>query len=231
MGATFYKGQFENLALQKFVLRYEVFRFVFEKDMCLPVKYYTPRPEHCLTFYVRDPQRASYIDSATIITYPQSIIYGLQDRPIYRYGGYDFWAIKVIFQPGMLYRLTGIPLHELTNTFIDGEAIWGNDIGDVCSRLNSSDDLVEMLKLIGVFLERLIKSIPKVESPVDKVSQSILHQKQSVSLDQLADQSCLSIRQFIRKFDERVGVSPKTFDRIIRFDKAHRMKNKYPALD
>ncbi|WP_460995487.1 helix-turn-helix domain-containing protein [Spirosoma harenae] len=231
MGALFYKGQFDNLALQTCVLRYEVFRFEFEKHMCLPVKYYTPRPEHCLTFYVRDPQRASYIDSPTIITYPRSIIYGLQDIPIYRYGGYNFWAIKVIFQPGMLYRLTGIALHELTNTFIDAEAIWGTTIRDVCIRLNSSDDLVEMLEIIGVFLERLIKTVPKAESAVDKASQYILHQKQPISLDRLADQSCLSVRQFIRKFDERMGVSPKTFDRIIRFDKALRLKNKYPALD
>lgn len=232
MGATsFYKGQFKQPTLHEFILRYEAFRFVFEKDVCLPVKYYTPRPEHCLTFYVRDPQRASSIDSPTIITYPQSIIYGIQDIPIYRYGGHDFWAIKVIFQPGMLYRLTGIPLPELTNTFIDAEAIWGTTIRAVCSRLNSSDDLVEMLDIIGLFLERLIKTVPKAESPVDKASQSILHQKQPVSLDQLAHQSCLSVRQFIRKFDERMGVSPKTFDRIIRFDKALRMKNKYSDLD
>ncbi|GAB3341586.1 helix-turn-helix domain-containing protein [Larkinella ripae] len=227
----FWRGQFEKSTLHEFILRYEVFRFEFEKDVCLPVKYYTPRPEHCLTFYVRDPQRASSIDSPTLITYPQSILYGIQNIPIYRYGGYDFWAIKVVFQPGMLYRLTGIPLQELTNTFIDAEAIWGHAIRDVCTRLNSSDDLAEMLQFVGEFLERLVKRACKNESPVDKAGQYILHQNQQVSLDQLADQSCLSVRQFIRKFDERMGVSPKTYDRIIRFDKAFRMKNKYPTLD
>ena len=88
-----------------------------------------------------------------------------------------------------------------------------------------------MLQFIGVFLEHFIKTVPKAESPVYKVGQHILQQKQPVSLDQLAHQSCLSVRQFIRKFNERMGVSPKTFERIIRFDKALRMKNKHPDLD
>lgn len=231
MDAMLYKGQFANLALGEFILRYEVIRFVFGHDVSPPAKYHAPRPEHCLTFYVRDPQHFSYIDSPKIITYPQSIIHGLQNAPIYRYGGHDFWAIKVVFQPGMLHRLTGIPLYELTNTFIDAEAVWGSNIREVCSRLNSSDDLTEMLHLIEVFLGSLVKNIRKNESPVDKACQLILYQKHHSSLNQLADQSCLSVRQFIRKFNERIGISPKTFDRIARFDRAFRLKNKYPALD
>jgi transcriptional regulator GlxA family with amidase domain len=43
--------------------------------------------------------------------------------------------------------------------------------------------------------------------------------------------SSLSVRQFIRKFEERTGVSPKTFDRIVRFDRAYRLKNNRPDLD
>ncbi len=51
------------------------------------------------------------------------------------------------------------------------------------------------------------------------------------SLDWLARQSSLSIRQFIRKFEERTGVSPKMFDRISRFDRVYRLKNNQPDLD
>jgi transcriptional regulator GlxA family with amidase domain len=47
----------------------------------------------------------------------------------------------------------------------------------------------------------------------------------------VADQSCLSVRQFIRKFEERVGVSATTFQRIVRFDRAYRLKNNRPEQD
>jgi transcriptional regulator GlxA family with amidase domain len=59
----------------------------------------------------------------------------------------------------------------------------------------------------------------------------LLNCEKVASLDWLASESCLSQRQFIRKFEERTGISAKTFQRIIRFDKAFRMKNSLPHLD
>jgi transcriptional regulator GlxA family with amidase domain len=38
-------------------------------------------------------------------------------------------------------------------------------------------------------------------------------------------------RQFDRKFLERVGISPKQYLQVIRFDKAFRMKNRFPQKD
>lgn len=221
MGAMVCKGQFANLALSEFILRYEVFRFVFGHDIAPPVKYHTPLPEQSLAFYPRDPQRFSYTDSSTITTYPSAIVNGMYTIPINRHGGHDFLAIRLVFPPGALFRLTGIPSYELTNTFVDAEVIWGNDIRLVSERLNSTDELVTMLSLIESFLIRLVSSFRKSHHAVDATSRLILGQQQRISLDQLADYSCLSTRQFIRKFEERIGVSPKQFDRIVRFDRAY----------
>ncbi len=226
-----YKGQFTNPALSEFIHRYEIVRFVFGLGVSLPVKYLAPRPEQWLTFYPRDLQRISHANSNEIITYTRSIINGVHTTPMYRYGGHDFLAIRVVFRPGALFRLTGIPSGELTNTFVDAEVIWPKNIRGVSERLNSTDDLTEMLTIVEVFLLSLVQSFHKQYHAVDATSQLILGQQQPVSLDQLADQSSLSVRQFIRKFEERIGISPKQFDRIARFDKAYRIRNKYPSLD
>ena len=231
MDAMLYKGQFANLALNEFIHHYEVVRFVFGRDMPPPVKYHTPRPEQSLTFYPREAQRFSYTNSNEIITYPRSIVNGVHTTPTYRYGGHDFLAIRVVFQPGALFRLTGIPSGELTNTFVDAEAIWPNGIRPVLERLDSTDVLTDMLTIIEACLVGLVCSHCKRPHAVDTISRLIVEQQHHLSLDQLADQSCLSIRQFIRKFDERIGLSPKQFERIARFDKAYRMRNKYPSLD
>ncbi len=231
MEAMLYKGQFANPALSEFIHRYEIVRFVFGSEVSLPVKYLAPRPEHWLTFYPRDPQRIRCTGSNDIITYPRAIVNGVNTTPMYRYGGHDFLALRVVFQPGGLFRLTGIPSGELTNTFVDAEAIWPKDIRLVSERLNSTNDLTAMLTIIESFLFGLVRSVCKTPHAVDATSQLILQQQPWVSLDQLAVQSCLSIRQFIRKFEERIGLSPKQFDCIARFDKAYRMHNKYPALD
>ncbi|GAB3341603.1 helix-turn-helix domain-containing protein [Larkinella ripae] len=231
MDAILGKGKFTHPGLQQFVLRYEVVRFVFGKNVAPPTKYFAPRPEQSLTFYPRDPQRFRYVDKGTIVTYPHAIVHGMHTVPIYRYGGHDFLAIRIVFQPGALYRLTGIPSPELSNTFVDAEAIWSSAIRIVSQRLNSCNNMTEMLQIIESFLVNVVHAFRKQHHAVDVISTLILNQREHISLDQLADLSCLSVRQFIRKFEERIGLSPKQFDRIARFDKAFRMRNKYPSLD
>lgn len=219
-------------ALREYISKYQVTRFSFDKNSLLPIKYHTPHPEHCITFYARDLQKYSSINSDTIITYPRCVINGMYEIPINRYGGYDFLAIKVVLQPGILYRLTGILPQELTNSFTDAEVFWGKDVRMTCDRLMQAQTLSEMFGTVETFLKYLFNTyLNKRTHPVDKASGFILQQKNPVSLEWLADQSCLSKRQFIRKFEERLGISPKTFDRIVRFDRAYRMKNAHPDLD
>ncbi|CAN5516596.1 hypothetical protein BH23BAC1_BH23BAC1_47610 [soil metagenome] len=211
-------------ALREYITKYQVIRFLFDKNSVLPIKYHTPHPEHCITFYVKDLQKYSSIDSATITTYPRCVVNGMYDVPINRHGGYDFLAIKVVLQPGILFRLTGIPPQELANSYIDAEVLWGKEPRMTCEHLMNVQTLREMFSLLEIFLTNLFTfHVKRSPHPVDKASQFILHQKNPASIEWLADQSCLSKRQFIRKFEERVGKSPKSFDRVTRFDRAYRI--------
>jgi AraC-like DNA-binding protein len=217
--------------LQEYVREYQVFRFLFDASVSPPIKYHAPRPEHCITFYIRDAQKFSYLNSPIIYTYPACVINGFYTVPIHRYGGKDFWAIKVVLQPSTLFRLIEIPLQDITNKYIDAEEVWGKKIRFVCEQLSTLNNLKEMLFVIETFLKGELSKKTMDNHPIDKVSNYLLKIKNGASLDWLASQSCLSLRQFIRKFEERNGVSAKTFQRIIRFDKAFRMKNSYPHLD
>jgi hypothetical protein len=225
------KDIFPNAALEKYVRMYQVFRFIFDKNITPPIKHHYPRPEHCITFYIKDTQKFKYSDFETVNAYPQCIINGIHTTPVHRYGGNDFLAIKIVLRPAVLYQLIRIPLKELTNTFINAEDIWGNEVCSVCNRLRQLDELPEMITVIESFIESRIKKIKKDFQPIDETSDLILHNENNVSIDWLANQSCLSVRQFIRKFEERIGISAKTLARITRFDKAYRMKNLHPEYD
>jgi AraC-like DNA-binding protein len=211
--------------LREYVRKYQVFRFMFDKGIVPPPKFHAPRPEHCITFYIRDDQKFSYPNSDTILTYPQCVINGIYTTPIFRHGGNDFLAIKVVLQPTALYCLTGMPMQKLTNQFINAEEFFGKEIRLTCEQLKAVQTLNEMLELIENFLEILFKKAIKQPHPIDKVSRLILCQENNISMNWLASQSCLSLRQFIRKFEERVGVSAKMFSRITHFDRTYRMKN------
>lgn len=217
--------------LLKYVRKYQVFRFVFNNGIIPPPKHHYPRPEHCITFYIRDAQKFRYSSPATLHSYPQCVINGMHTLPVHRHSGNDFLAIKVILRPSVLYQLVKFPLRELTNTFIDAEAIWGNDVFLICNRLKEISELSDMIMVIENFIESRIKKIKIDCHPIDEASDYILDENNDASIDWLAHQSCLSVRQFIRKFEERIGISAKTFERIIRFDNAYRMKNLHPEYD
>lgn len=217
--------------LQEYVRKYQVFRFLFDTATSPPIKFHTPRPEHCITFYIRDAQKFSYFNSSIISTYPPCVINGMYTVPIQRYGGKDFCAIKVVLQPSVLFQLLKLSLREITNNYINAEDVWGNKIRLVCEQLCSLNNLDEMLGVIESFLRQLVRNMPKENHPIDKVSKHLLNVESGASLNWLASQSCLGVRQFIRKFEEQNGISAKTFQRIIRFDKAYRMKNSHQQLD
>lgn len=149
-----------NATLGEFVRKYQVFRLLFQKDKPLPVKYHTPHPEHCITFYLRDVQKYSNLDSQTIITYPRCVINGMYEIPINRYGGYDFLAIKIVLQPGILYRLTGISPQELANSFIDAEALWGKEVRLVLQELTDAQELKQMLTILDKFFWIFFQTSP-----------------------------------------------------------------------
>jgi AraC-like DNA-binding protein len=217
-------------SLQEYIQKYQIFRFVFSRNMDPPPKFHAPRPEHCITFYTRDAQRFSSRKTKGILTYPSCTINGMYNFPIIRYGGYDFWAIKVVLQPTALHRILKVSMYEIANSYLNAEDVWGNCIVRMNERLSNMDNLNEMIAVIEAFFEDLVRKGTKASHPIDKASQFMLAQRQK-SLPWIADQSCLSVRQFIRKFEERVGVKPTIFSRLSRLDRAFRLKNNQPDLD
>ena len=156
--------------LQEYVRKYQVFRFLFDEHATPSIKFHAQRPEHSITVYIRDAQKFSYLHSPIIYTYPPCVINGLYTIPIDRYGGKDFWAIKVILQPSVLFNLINIPLSEITNNYINAEIVWGNKIRLVCEQLQTLNTLEEILCVIEIFLKDVLRNQTMMHHPIDKVA-------------------------------------------------------------
>ncbi|WP_369407610.1 DUF6597 domain-containing transcriptional factor, partial [Hymenobacter arizonensis] len=123
--------------LRDYVRLIQVIHFVFPAGAALPFKAYPPRPEQCLAFYPRDAEAVAY-DGRPKVTRPRAALIGQHAVVSNRYVGREFLALQVVLQPGALYRLTGIPQGELTNTFIDADAVWGAELRQLTARLGSA---------------------------------------------------------------------------------------------
>jgi AraC-like DNA-binding protein len=217
--------------LQPYVRYYAMLHFVFDEKAEFPFKPYTAKSEHCLAFFPRGLSKVDYVTSKETIERPRSTISGPQLTRTNCHTSRDSMLIQVYFQPGMLFRLTGIPSHELINTHVDAEAVFAKQILLVNERLNSTDDYKQIIEIIEAFLLSRIRKAKLEAHAIDSIGRILLHQPSRFSLDHLADQACLCPSQFERKFIERMGINPKLFARIARFEKAYLMKNTNPHLD
>ena len=101
--------------LQPYVRYYAMFHFVFDETADLPFKPYVAKSEHCIAFFPRGLSKVEYVTSKEITQRPRSTISGPQLSRTNCHTAQDIMLIQVYFQPGMLFRLTGIPSHEWIN--------------------------------------------------------------------------------------------------------------------
>lgn len=206
--------------------------FVLPPGHNLSCKPFPPRPEQCIVFYPRGFEVTEQLYTGTRVHRPRSVVCGQFTQRINRYvGGPEFLMIEVDLQPGVLHRLTGVPFKELANKNIDAEAFFGAELRRVNERLGSADSYTEMIALVEAFFHHLVQRQRGDFIAVDGVLRTMAHDPDSLTVDDLARGAYLSQRQLERRFDERVGISPKTFLRICRFNQSYWMHLKHPHLD
>lgn len=217
-------------ALQHFARSYHIRHFVFQGHS-KSIKPYPPRPEQSIVFYPRQREIVEYPGENKMLVRPNAMIMNQYTVRTNRHTTNDFLVIIVELQPGILYRLCGLPLHHVINTDIEAEAVVSREMSLASERLNSTEDYREMITIIETLLLQLTSRLRYCEHAVDKVAKFILTQNCNPSIDWLASHACLSPRQLERKFKERMGVGPKTFTRLTRMHETYKFKSTAPQTD
>lgn len=217
-------------ALRDFVRWYRICHFEFTKNTPIPVKAYPPKPEDILHFFLRDSCSIMGDDGRKKLMSPITII-GQRTFVTQQYNGNNFLNFQIVFQPTALFRLTGVPSFKLANQFVDAECIISKDLGLTFERLQSSKDFPEMLTAGEEFVRTLVSNARKEPHHLDTVAKFMIKVHGQAPMDWLAKESCLCNKQFMRKFNERIGINPKSYARIIRFNHAFNIKNLYPERD
>ncbi len=216
-------------ALREYVRQYQMVGLSFRPDEVVPVKPYWPRPENCLSFY---PLGGDDIiaESKPGFTNPVSTVNGQFTALINRKPPPAFMLIQIVFQPGGLTRLSDVPSEVLSNSFIDAESIFPSEIKYVNMRLSSTNNPTEMMAIVEKFLFWLLKRQKDYQSRshllrIDRIGALLLEDRMPFSLERLAEEACLSPRQFYNLFIQRAGINPKLFSRIARFDRTVKLRN------
>lgn len=137
--------------------------------------------------------------------------------------------IGVHFKPGGAFPFLALPMDELRNQHVALEALWGSRAIEWRERLLAVEGAEKRLRL----LERLLlSSLQGVQSRHAAVNHALAAFSAAPRrIGDVVDETGFSPRHFIRLFSDEVGLTPKSFCRIRRFQRAVALLHRAQAVD
>jgi AraC-like DNA-binding protein len=182
-----------------------------------------PRLEQTLEFEFGDSFDVCFTNGDRI-TSPSITIIGWQSLlrgEIHLLGTTESFAI--FFQPAGFSQLFGVPMTKLRNEAIEATSILGYEIRSVWNQMGEASSFSDRVAIIERFLRGLVVQAASAD-PITAAANCILSLRGVVGVDDLARQVRVSRRQFERRFLAQVGLTPKSFARIARFQTALDLK-------
>lgn len=219
-----------RLELREWVRDYLVAHFRLTGDGSVQLKRYAPKPEQGITFFVRGPPRM--VDPFTQRTQvaPPVAIFGQQLKRCDVHLADEFLMIRVHFQPGALFRALRVPLPEFGENYVDARWVLGPAVNDVAERMASAPGYRRMIEIAEDYLAHRLGGSPAKMGSVDRAAARLMTERAPLSVDRLSREAYLSPRQFNRSFTERIGVGPKAYARLLRFNRTCRSKLEQPQV-
>ena len=178
------------------------------------------RPKQLLAFSLADPYCIHHPGSDHREATPRVAVVGPQTHALPGlsiYGRIDHFTIH--FQPSGFNRLFGVPMTELTNAAYDAYGVIGFKIPNLEHELAETPGFAERIRIIeGHFIPML--ACLGTPNPVAIAANCLFASNGVQRVAAMAAQSGLSRRHFERRFLEQVGIPPKLYARIIRFNAA-----------
>jgi AraC-like DNA-binding protein len=127
-------------------------------------------------------------------------------------------AVGVFLRAGRAHVLSGAPAAELADRVVDLDDLWGDTAAGLPAELAAAGETDRIDRLESVLLRRLSQA-PAAETAlnVPRLAHCILRAHGRLKIERLADAAGVSRQHLTRSFREAVGVTPKLFARLARF--------------
>jgi len=147
---------------------------------------------------------------------------GIRTEPISIPSGKHSKMLIITFKKGMAYPFYPLPLNELTDYVVDADLIFGKEIINLREKLLGAKTVDKLFLLIEKFLFNIGRNTinKNVNSKcVEFAVSTILNNPSELCLYDLSDKIGYSQKHFISLFKKQVGLTPKSYLKIIRFQK------------
>lgn len=144
----------------------------------------------------------------------------------------DLDLFSITFQPQGAMMFLELPLSELSNQTIAFNEVFNESTGQIEEQLFFANSFQKRIKIVEEYFRRklIANQDRRYYSRINNSIQQIDRLKGEVRIDELAANACLSRKQFERIFTNGIGISPKQFLKVLRFQNAIYQKELTPEL-
>lgn len=179
-----------------------------------------------VVFHLGDPF-VQVLDSGAARRQPRTLLVAELNAPVCvgPTGGVEVIGIR--FRQGAAYRFFAPPLSQLAHAVHDLSDLWPGS-ASLLGRIGNCAQKAARIDMLDTFLLSLLHRTEE-DHGFDGLMNAMRHSRGSVRVTMLAAAAGVSVRQLDRWFLRRVGVAPKGFARVLRFNSVVQAIRRDPA--
>jgi AraC-like DNA-binding protein len=141
----------------------------------------------------------------------------------------EVFIIGVHFKPGGAFPFLGLPAGDLADTHVDLETLWGPSAGRLRERLCDARTSAERFQLLQEALMTRLRHGVEKHYAVSAALELFAKNQTGPIVRKAAKYLGLSQRRLIQVFKAEVGMTPKLFSRIQRFQQTRTLIQQNPS--
>jgi AraC-like DNA-binding protein len=168
-----------------------------------------------------EPRHTFHLDHlCAVASFHGSWIAGMHSQPVVIDTAPNSSMMGIHFRPGGAAAVFRIPASELCDQVVGMEALWGSDAQRLRNQLLDAPTPQARFRSLENFL---LRNVAQYENPLIAHAIRILQNApEEASVKKIAAEIGWSHKHLIEKFHATVGMSPKRFSRVQRFQRAVR---------
>ena len=138
----------------------------------------------------------------------------------------DCACVQVDFTPLGAYRFFGLPMRELSGRMVGLDDLADREITELRHKLEDAGDWNARLDLAEMFVLERLRRGPEPSRAIVSAYRELAFCHGNIRIDAIAARLGWSRKHLSQRFQDEIGLSPKSLARIIRFNRALDLANR-----
>ncbi len=149
-----------------------------------------------------------------------AIVAGLYDRPVVSGHFGEQAGVEVFLTPPAARRILAMPLAEIARRTVAPEDVLGRAGRELADRVADAPGHGARLDVLEAWLRRRLRDAAPVRADVARAWRRIVAARGDIAMEDVRAELGCSRRHLAARFAEEVGLPPKAYARVVRFERA-----------